>query len=287
MGLVPATGGRIVFDGADDHRPRRARHARRPPADAVRLPGPVLLAQPGACRVGEIVAEPLRIHGLYDDDGRRGAHRGAVRDGRPLAGDARALPARVLGRPEAAHRHRPRAGAASRACSSSTSRSPRSTSRSRPRSSICCRTCSASSASPICSSRTTSPWCATSRTASPSCISAASSRRARRRRSTRSRRIPIRNRCSPPCRCPIRLGAHARRRIVLQGEIPNPASPPAGCTFHPRCFRASARCAVEAPRFEPYPGLPTSRLPSRRPARTAGERLAGAAPRLQPLGAVS
>jgi peptide/nickel transport system ATP-binding protein len=48
-----------------------------------------------------------------------------------------------------------------------------------------------------------------------------------------------------------------RRRIVLEGEIPNPASPPPGCTFHPRCFRASARCAAEAPAFLPYPGLPT------------------------------
>jgi peptide/nickel transport system ATP-binding protein len=48
-----------------------------------------------------------------------------------------------------------------------------------------------------------------------------------------------------------------RRRIVLEGEIPNPASPPSGCTFHPRCFRASARCAEEAPAFLPYPGLPT------------------------------
>jgi peptide/nickel transport system ATP-binding protein len=49
----------------------------------------------------------------------------------------------------------------------------------------------------------------------------------------------------------------SRRRIVLQGEIPNPASPPSGCTFHPRCFRATARCAQEFPAFEPYPGTPT------------------------------
>jgi peptide/nickel transport system ATP-binding protein len=49
-----------------------------------------------------------------------------------------------------------------------------------------------------------------------------------------------------------------RRRIVLDGDIPSPASPPSGCTFHPRCFRASARCRVEAPLFASYPGLPTS-----------------------------
>ncbi len=38
-------------------------------------------------------------------------------------------------------------------------------------------------------------------------------------------------------------------RIVLQGEIPNPSAPPSGCHFHPRCFRATERCSVEAPAF--------------------------------------
>ncbi len=47
------------------------------------------------------------------------------------------------------------------------------------------------------------------------------------------------------------------RRIILRGEIPNPASPPSGCTFHPRCFRATALCSALAPAFEAYPGLPT------------------------------
>ncbi len=49
----------------------------------------------------------------------------------------------------------------------------------------------------------------------------------------------------------------ARRRIVLTGEIPSPARPPTGCSFHPRCGRADARCAAEAPVLAPYPGLPT------------------------------
>jgi len=38
-----------------------------------------------------------------------------------------------------------------------------------------------------------------------------------------------------------------RRRIILQGEIPSPRNPPAGCPFHPRCRYAEARCAVEVP----------------------------------------
>ena len=49
----------------------------------------------------------------------------------------------------------------------------------------------------------------------------------------------------------------SRRRIILEGDIPNPASPPTGCHFHPRCFKATERCQREAPVFGPYAGLPT------------------------------
>jgi oligopeptide transport system ATP-binding protein len=38
-----------------------------------------------------------------------------------------------------------------------------------------------------------------------------------------------------------------RRRIVLQGEVPNPIRPPSGCHFHPRCPLAEARCSREVP----------------------------------------
>jgi peptide/nickel transport system ATP-binding protein len=37
------------------------------------------------------------------------------------------------------------------------------------------------------------------------------------------------------------------KRIVLQGEIADPANPPSGCYFHPRCRYAQERCKVEAP----------------------------------------
>jgi len=49
----------------------------------------------------------------------------------------------------------------------------------------------------------------------------------------------------------------SRKRIILEGDIPNPAAPPSGCHFHPRCFKASAVCRTEAPLFRAYPGLPT------------------------------
>ena len=38
-----------------------------------------------------------------------------------------------------------------------------------------------------------------------------------------------------------------RKRQVLQGDVPSPVNPPAGCAFHPRCPRAMARCRQEAP----------------------------------------
>jgi peptide/nickel transport system ATP-binding protein len=37
------------------------------------------------------------------------------------------------------------------------------------------------------------------------------------------------------------------RRIVLQGEVANPASPPSGCYFHPRCTYAIDVCRTDAP----------------------------------------
>ncbi len=46
-------------------------------------------------------------------------------------------------------------------------------------------------------------------------------------------------------------------RIVLEGDIPSPSSPPAGCHFHPRCFRAEERCRTEVPLLEARAGLPT------------------------------
>src|SRR6059036_3574091 len=40
------------------------------------------------------------------------------------------------------------------------------------------------------------------------------------------------------------------RRIVLQGEVANPAAPPSGCYFHPRCPYATAVCRAETPALE-------------------------------------
>ncbi|MGH2557682.1 MAG: ABC transporter ATP-binding protein [Thermomicrobiales bacterium] len=36
-------------------------------------------------------------------------------------------------------------------------------------------------------------------------------------------------------------------RIILKGDVADPAHPPSGCYFHPRCRYAEDRCAVERP----------------------------------------
>ncbi len=43
------------------------------------------------------------------------------------------------------------------------------------------------------------------------------------------------------------LEMSGRERLPVAGEVPNPINPPSGCSFHPRCPFANARCRSEAP----------------------------------------
>lgn len=46
-----------------------------------------------------------------------------------------------------------------------------------------------------------------------------------------------------------------RARTPVQGEVPNPLSPPSGCSFHPRCPLANARCKAERPELKEFSGV--------------------------------
>ncbi len=46
------------------------------------------------------------------------------------------------------------------------------------------------------------------------------------------------------------------QRVHLQGEVANPAAPPSGCYFHPRCPYAVEVCKTVPPVWEPVPGEP-------------------------------
>jgi peptide/nickel transport system ATP-binding protein len=46
-----------------------------------------------------------------------------------------------------------------------------------------------------------------------------------------------------------------RARTPVQGEVPNPLNPPAGCAFHPRCPHANERCARERPALQSFQGI--------------------------------
>ncbi|MEY4711707.1 MAG: hypothetical protein RIS88_1157 [Pseudomonadota bacterium] len=46
-----------------------------------------------------------------------------------------------------------------------------------------------------------------------------------------------------------------RARTPVQGEVPNPLNPPAGCAFNPRCPHANDRCRAERPDLQEFQGV--------------------------------
>jgi len=46
--------------------------------------------------------------------------------------------------------------------------------------------------------------------------------------------------------------AEKRERIVLEGDVPSPINPPSGCPFHPRCRYATEICSQVAPPLVDY-----------------------------------
>ena len=53
---------------------------------------------------------------------------------------------------------------------------------------------------------------------------------------------------------PIPKPRAKRDRVVLKGDVPSPVNPPSGCRFHTRCQYAMDHCSMEEPPFKDYDG---------------------------------
>ena len=49
---------------------------------------------------------------------------------------------------------------------------------------------------------------------------------------------------------PDRVAEARRERILLKGEVPSPLAPPGGCPLHPRCAFARPECSTVTPRLQ-------------------------------------
>lgn len=49
---------------------------------------------------------------------------------------------------------------------------------------------------------------------------------------------------------PVADRTHKNQRIILTGDVPNPANPPKGCPFHNRCSHCMEICKIEKPQLK-------------------------------------
>ena len=132
-----------------------------------------------------------------------------------------------------------------------TSRSAPWTPRRRPRSPTCSAIWSARRATAWSSSPTTCRWSARSPTGSRSCTWAGSSKSAPPRGSGPSLSHPYTEALMAAI---PRADGGGVLPVDLPGDVPDPASPPSGCRFHPRCPIAEDACTSIDQRLAPIDG---------------------------------
>ena len=204
--------------------------------------------------VGRMVGEPLRVHGRGGKGlGQTGAR--AAADGRPARRRGDALPARVLGRPAAADRPRPRARAqprlprlrrarlGARRLDPGADRQPAGGAAARVRAHL-----------PLHRARPRRR---------PAHLRPDRGHVPRPDHGALARRRPLRQ-PAPPVHDLAALGdpdpgsrrsSGSRTSILLQGDLPSPANPPHACRFHTRCpYVQQTRCRDEEPELRPLEG---------------------------------
>ena len=264
--LEEPTGGEIRFDGADLSRAPAA-----PTLKAMRRKIQVIFQDPYSSlnprmTVGQIIGEPLHVYKLVagpQGRARRASPSCSTQVGlRPEM--AERYPHQLVRRPAPARRHRARAGdgavlhrlrrggVGARRLDPGPDHQPAG------------RPAARGSASPICSSRTTSRWCATSPT------------RVVVMYFGRIMEVADRDALYREPAASLHQGAARRRagprsddrearasRALIKGELPSHLTPPTGCVFHTRCPMAERGMPARSSRRWKKSGRDISRPASR------------------------